>query len=51
MLKDPEFRAEIDKSQLEFQPASGDEVQKLVGDTANVAKDIAEKTKAILRAR
>jgi tripartite-type tricarboxylate transporter receptor subunit TctC len=51
MLKDPEFRTEIDKSQLEFQPASGDEVQKLVGDTANVAKDIAEQTKAILRAR
>lgn len=51
MLKDPEFRAEIDKSQLEFHPASGDEVQKLVSDTANVAKDIAEKTKAILRAR
>jgi tripartite-type tricarboxylate transporter receptor subunit TctC len=51
MLKDPEFRAEIEKSQLEFQPASGGEVQKLVSDTANVAKDIAEKTKAILRAR
>jgi tripartite-type tricarboxylate transporter receptor subunit TctC len=51
MLKDPEFRAEIDKSQLEFQPLSGDEVQKLVGDTANVAKHIAEQTKAILRAR
>jgi tripartite-type tricarboxylate transporter receptor subunit TctC len=51
MLKDPEFRAEIDKSQLEFQPASGDEVQKLVGDTANVDKHIAEQTKAILRAR
>jgi tripartite-type tricarboxylate transporter receptor subunit TctC len=51
MLKDPELRAEIDKSQLEFHPASGDEVQKLVSDTANVAKDIAEQTKAILRAR
>jgi tripartite-type tricarboxylate transporter receptor subunit TctC len=51
MLKDPEFRAEIEKSQLEFQPASGEEVQKLVSDTANVARDIAEQTKAILRAR
>jgi tripartite-type tricarboxylate transporter receptor subunit TctC len=51
MLKDPEFRAEIDKSQLEFQPASGEEVQKLVSDTANVARDIAEQTKAILRTR
>jgi tripartite-type tricarboxylate transporter receptor subunit TctC len=51
MLKDPEFRAEIDKSQLEFQPASGDDVQKLVSDTANVDKHIAEQTKAILRAR
>jgi tripartite-type tricarboxylate transporter receptor subunit TctC len=51
MLKDPEFLAEMDKTKLEFQPASGDEVQKLIRDTANAPREVIDRTQAILRGR
>jgi tripartite-type tricarboxylate transporter receptor subunit TctC len=49
MLKDPEFLAEIEKTKAEFRPLSGEKLQTLIADTANVPKDVLEKTKANLQ--
>jgi tripartite-type tricarboxylate transporter receptor subunit TctC len=49
MLKDPDLLAEIDKSGLEFVPASGDAVQKVIRDTIAAPREIVEKTQAIVR--
>ena len=49
MLKDPDLLAEIDKSGLEFVPASGDEVQQVIRDTIAAPREIVEKTQAIVR--
>ena len=51
MLKDPEFVAEIEKSGQEFQPASGESVQRLIEAAANAPRDVVERTEAILRGR
>jgi tripartite-type tricarboxylate transporter receptor subunit TctC len=51
MVKDPEFLAEIERAQQEFQPASGEELRKLIQDTANVPAEIVERTGAILRSK
>jgi tripartite-type tricarboxylate transporter receptor subunit TctC len=51
MLKDPEFLAEIEKSGQEFQPASGDEVQRIIAQAASAPRAIVERTEAILRAK
>ena len=51
MLNDPEFRAEIEKSQSEFDPAPGEQVQKFIQATAGVRQEIADRAQAILRGR
>jgi len=51
MLKDPEFLIEIEKSGQEFQPASGESVQKLIAAAANAPRDIVERAEAILRGK
>jgi tripartite-type tricarboxylate transporter receptor subunit TctC len=51
MLKDPEFLAEIEKSGQEFQPASGEQVQKLIAQAASAPREIVERTEAILRTK
>jgi tripartite-type tricarboxylate transporter receptor subunit TctC len=51
MVKDPEFLAEIEKSGQEFQPASGEQMQKLIGEAANAPREIVERTEAILRTK
>jgi len=51
LLNDPEFRAEIEKSQSEFDPAPGVQVQKFIHDTANVPPAIAERAREILRGK
>ena len=51
MLKDPDFLAEVDKTQVEFQPAAGAEVQALVHATAGAPADVIERIKAILRGK
>ena len=51
MLKDPDFLAEIEKSGQEFQPASGDEVQKLIQQAASAPREIVARAEAILRAK
>jgi len=49
MIKDPEFLAEIEKSGQEFQPASGEQVQKLIAEAASAPREVVERTEAILR--
>jgi tripartite-type tricarboxylate transporter receptor subunit TctC len=51
MLKDPEFLAEIEKSGQEFQPASGEQVQKLIAQAASAPREIVERTETILRTK
>ena len=51
MLKDPEFLAEIDKLEVEFDPASGEEMQKLISDVANVSPDTVKRMQEILQAK
>jgi tripartite-type tricarboxylate transporter receptor subunit TctC len=50
-IKDPEFLAELEKAKQEFQPASGEELQKLIEATASVPAHIVARTEAILRAK
>jgi tripartite-type tricarboxylate transporter receptor subunit TctC len=50
-IKDPEFLADIERAQQEFQPASGEELQKLIEATASVPREIVDRTEAILRAK
>ena len=51
MLKDPEFLAEIDKLEVEFDPASGEEMQKLISDVANVSPDTVKRMQDILQVK
>jgi tripartite-type tricarboxylate transporter receptor subunit TctC len=51
MVKDPEFLAEIEKSGQEFQPASGEQVQKLIVEAASAPREVVERTEAILRVK
>jgi tripartite-type tricarboxylate transporter receptor subunit TctC len=51
MLNDADFRAEIEKSQSEFDPARGEQVQRYIQETASVPKEIADRAQAILRGR
>ena len=51
MLDDAEFRAEIEKSQSEFDPASGAQVQRFIQDTASVDRAIADRAREILRGK
>jgi tripartite-type tricarboxylate transporter receptor subunit TctC len=51
MLKDRDFLAEIEKSGQEFYPASGEEVQKLIIETANAPRAVVELTAKILQAK
>jgi len=51
MLEDPQFRAELEKTQTEFDPARGEEVQDYIAATAGVRPEIAERAQAILRGK
>jgi tripartite-type tricarboxylate transporter receptor subunit TctC len=51
MLKDREFLAEIERTGQEFQPASGEEVQKLIQAAAGAPRPVVERAEAILRAK
>jgi tripartite-type tricarboxylate transporter receptor subunit TctC len=50
-IRDPEFLGEIERAQQEFQPASGEELQQIIQDTAGVPHAIVERTEAILRSK
>jgi len=49
MLDDPAFRAEMEKRNLEFGPMSGDELQKLIGQTLEVSPAVADRSIALSR--
>jgi hypothetical protein len=48
-MKDPEFLAETEKSQLEITPVPGEEVEKLVKDLYQTPKAIAAKAAEFIR--
>ena len=49
MLADPAFKAEMDKRNLEFGPMSGDELQKVIGQTLDVSPAVIERSIALAR--
>jgi hypothetical protein len=49
MIEDPELLAQIEKFEQESQPASGEQVEKLVREVASAPRDIVERVAAILR--
>jgi tripartite-type tricarboxylate transporter receptor subunit TctC len=51
MLKDRDFLAEIERTGQEFQPASGEEVQKLIQAAAGAPRAVVARAEAILRAK
>jgi tripartite-type tricarboxylate transporter receptor subunit TctC len=50
-IKDPEFLHEIERAQQEFQPASGEALQKIIADTANAPRAVVERAETILRGK
>ena len=51
MLKDPEFLGEVEKLEVEFEPASGEDMQKLITDVASVSPDTVKRMQDILQAK
>ena len=47
-VKDPELLAEVAKAKLDFDPASGVELQKIVANTANADPAIVERMRKLL---
>lgn len=50
-LKDPAFLADAEKSKLEVNPLTGEEVEKIVNDMFNISPPVMAKLKAILTAK
>ena len=48
-MKDPELLEEIRRAKLDFQPASGEKLQKIVSDTASVSPAIVARMQSILQ--
>ena len=48
-MKDPEFLADAEKSQLEINPVSGEEVEQLVKDVYQTPKALADKAADFIR--
>jgi tripartite-type tricarboxylate transporter receptor subunit TctC len=48
-MKDPELLEEISKAKLDFHPASGDKLQKIIADTANVSPAVIARMQALLQ--
>ena len=48
-MKDPELLAEIEKGKLDFHPASGDKLQKIIADTAAVSPAVVTRMQELLR--
>ena len=49
-MKDPDLLAEVEKAKLDFDPASGEAVQKIVADVIGVSPDIVARMEKILAA-
>lgn len=48
-MKDPELLAEIEKAKLDFHPASGDRLQKIIADTASVSPAVVARMQTLLK--
>ena len=48
-MKDPELLAEVEKAKLDFIPGTGEQLQKLVADTAAVSPSVVERLQKILQ--
>ena len=48
-MADPELLAEIEKAKLDFHPASGEKLRKIIADTADVPPAVVERMTALLK--
>ncbi len=48
MMKDKDFIADVDKAKAEFSPKTGEEMQKLIQDTASVPPAVVERMRKLL---
>ena len=48
-MKDPELLAEVERAKLDFVPAPGDKLQKIIADTASIAPAIVARMQSILQ--
>ncbi len=48
-MADPELLAEIEKAKLDFHPASGEKLQKIIADTANVPPAVVARMQELLK--
>ena len=48
MMNDKEFIADVEKAKAEFNPMTGDELQKLIADTASVSPTVVERMRKLL---
>jgi tripartite-type tricarboxylate transporter receptor subunit TctC len=47
-MKDPELLAEVNKAKLDFEPATGEEIAKIVAQTSNVEASVIERMQKII---
>ena len=48
-MKDPELLAEVEKAKLDFHPASGEKLQKIIADTAGVSPAVVARMQSLLQ--
>jgi tripartite-type tricarboxylate transporter receptor subunit TctC len=48
-MKDPELLDEVAKAKLDFHPGTGEQVQKIISDTANVKPEVVARMQALLQ--
>lgn len=48
-MKDPELLGEVEKARLDFHPASGEKVQKIIADTAKISPAIVTRMQSLLQ--
>jgi tripartite-type tricarboxylate transporter receptor subunit TctC len=48
-MKDPEFKADVEKAKFDFEPLGGEAMQKIIADTANVKPAVIERMQALLK--
>jgi tripartite-type tricarboxylate transporter receptor subunit TctC len=47
-LKDPDLIAEVDKSRLDMEPSTGEEIQTLIKELMNQNREVIERVKKLL---
>ena len=48
-MSDPELLAEVETAKLDFHPASGEKLQKIIADTATISPAVVSRMQALLR--